>query len=121
MSSYDIDTAIANHVAWRQQFQTAIEGVDADKLGELDISDHAACQFGRWLMAPAQASLHDRPDFGDLFSAHERFHQVASEIIDCLHEAKVDEAQALLDSRFVEVSAILVELLAATRTQVGLR
>ena len=120
MSSFDVDTAIANHVAWRQQFQTAIEGVDADKLNDLAIADHAACEFGQWLMAPAQTLLHDRPDFSQLLLAHERFHQVASEIIDYLHDAEVDAAQELLDTRFVEVSDILVELLSGTRRQVGI-
>lgn len=74
MSVLDIDSAIRAHVAWRQQFQTAIEGVDADKLDTLAINDHTACQFGQWLAAPEQAHLAQTAGFAELAAAHQAFH-----------------------------------------------
>ena len=113
LSSSDIETAITVHAGWRARFETAIYGIDAEKLTELAIADHVQCPLGVWLragIAPSQASPET---IHELMEAHEAFHREATQIIAFLNEGHADEALQLLDTGFSAISNRVTELLRA--------
>lgn len=110
-NAMDIDAAIAAHKAWRTRFSSAIQGIDADKLKDLSVTDHTTCVLGTWLYSPKQQECLNLSVFRDILKTHQDFHQAANQIIGLLEEAKADEAQHALDSHFAKISTTLILLL----------
>ncbi len=65
-NAMDIDAAIAAHKAWRSRFCIAIEGIDADKLDDLSVTDHTSCVLGTWLYSPKQQECLNLSVFRDI-------------------------------------------------------
>lgn len=107
-NTMDIDAAIAAHKAWRTRFAGAIHGIDAEKLRDLSVTDHTSCVLGTWLYSPKQQECLNLSVFRDILKTHQDFHKAASQIIELLEEAKVDEAQRTLESRFSDISTTLI-------------
>jgi hypothetical protein len=117
MINLDIDAAIRAHRAWRTRFEQAIIGIDADKLDDPSITDCTKCVLGAWLNAEEQRKLDSLAAFRAVHDVHIEFHDIASRIVDQLHEAHVDEAHQILETAFVDVSDRLVDALEVLKRQ----
>jgi hypothetical protein len=113
LSPSEIEAAITAHAGWRARFETAIHGIDAEKLTELAIADHTQCALGVWLHAGIAPSSANPETIQALIGAHETFHREATKIIAFLNEGNADEALQLLDTGFSEISNRVTELLQA--------
>ncbi len=99
------------HIGWRERFQTAIEGIDADRLADLAVADSAGCLFGLWLAAPERTAQAQTVEFCQIKRVHDEFHRVSATIVELLHRGEVQAAQDVLDTLFSEVSGELIQML----------
>jgi hypothetical protein len=107
-TNFQIDKALQSHQAWKNTFQSAIDGLDAEKLLQLEI-DATGCEFGLWLKSVCALPIATTPAFTEVITTHAEFHRIASEIVSLLHRAEVDAAQHLLDTAFQSISLQLSE------------
>ena len=115
MIALSIDDSILAHLGWRERFQTAIEGIDADRLADLVVADADGCLFGQWLASPEHVVQAQSDELARIKSVHNEFHRVAADIVELLHRGEVDAAQHVLDTLFAEVSGKLTGLLRELR------
>lgn len=111
MLKLNVEAAIAAHKAWRASFQSAIDGIDAEKLFDMSITDYTKCVLGTWIYANQQESFEELEIFRAIKEVHVEFHQLAGRIFDCLEKGQADAAQLLLENQFVLVSDALILLL----------
>jgi hypothetical protein len=92
MTSIDIDAAIRSHNYWRRQFLNAFAG---GGYADMPLSEHRGCTLGKALL-DVGADHGGTPAWRDLLRAHDRFHQIAGEIIELAGNGLADEADLLL-------------------------
>ena len=92
MPSIDIDAAIHLHTRWRRQFLNAFaEGAYAD----MPLSEHRSCTLADSL-GKIDRVFSAQEEFACLVSAHQRFHELAREIVELSDNGLRDSADLLL-------------------------
>lgn len=92
MKRIDIDGAIRSHIQWRRQFLNAFAGGD---YADMPLSEHRGCTLAAAL-AKAQGAVVEHPAFACLIATHDRFHQLATEIVDLSNNGQGNAADLLL-------------------------
>jgi hypothetical protein len=92
MKRIDIDEAIRQHNKWRRQFLNAFAG---GNYADMPLSEHRCCTLGKSL-AEHQSSPQTPDNLCGLISVHNRFHDLANEIIDLSQNGLGDSADLLL-------------------------
>ena len=90
MQRIDIDRAIRLHTQWRRQFMNAFAGGD---YADMPLSEHRGCTLNQAFKS-AQGNI--ASEFVPLLSIHDRFHQLANEIIELSNNGLGDSADLLL-------------------------
>lgn len=92
MMRSDIDDAIRLHNKWRRQFVNAFAG---GNYADMPLSEHRSCTFFGKLSAaianPAGPAIDPK-----LLTLHQRFHNMANEIVDLSQNGLGDAADLLL-------------------------
>jgi len=91
MKRIDIDAAIRLHTKWRRQFLNAFAGGD---YADMPLSEHRSCTLAKALADAAQAG--NAAALGPLEVIHNRFHELANEIVDLSNNGLGDSADLLL-------------------------
>lgn len=91
MKRIDIDAAIRLHTKWRRQFLNAFAGGD---YADMPLSEHRSCTLAKALAEAALAG--DAVALRPLESIHNRFHELANEIVDLSNNGLGDAADLLL-------------------------
>jgi hypothetical protein len=86
MKRIDIDEAIRLHNTWRRQFLNAFAG---GNYADMPLSEHRGCMLDRLLANQAGVSA-------TLIEAHQRFHDLANEIVELSQNGLGDSADLLL-------------------------
>ena len=86
MKRVDIDEAIRLHNTWRRQFLNAFAG---GNYADMPLSEHRGCMLDRLLANQAGVST-------TLIEAHQRFHDLANEIVELSQNGLGDSADLLL-------------------------
>lgn len=116
----DIGQEIINHLEW-------IENI-ADLLGKEEvveeelqaITQHNHCALGHWLDSADAQEFKALPEFEQLVSCHEAFHQLAGRLITALHLG--NEAEAIeTQEQFVEMSQKVIGYLHMLQGHAGAR
>jgi len=110
MKRIDIDEAIRLHYLWRRQFLNAFAGGD---YADMPLSEHRGCTLGTAL-AVATGDDVAGPAFAQLRAVHDRFHDLANEIVELSQNGLGDAADLLLP-QLSEASYELVKGLDALR------
>ncbi len=113
-TALDIDAAIGAHTAWKRRFEFCIDGIIDERLNADTISDDTRCVLGCWLFGTG-LELADLPLYQELVTTHREFHQIASDITRRIDARDNAGAQALLSTRFTEISAQVISLLKQLR------
>lgn len=80
MTSYDFDLALARHTMWLSRLKLFTLGVGERDLTPEKAGDSGACELGAWLRGEG-ARYRDLPGFDALVEAHDRFHDLAAEVV----------------------------------------
>lgn len=110
MSSIDIDSAIAAHRVWSSRLRFYLDGITDDIVTVERIGDFTACVLGRWLYGSG-SDYDPFQQYHELLEIHQRFHEVAAEIVSLHHAGETDSADKLLTGDFAELSHRVIELL----------
>lgn len=86
MKRIDIDEAIRLHNTWRRQFLNAFAG---GNYADMPLSEHRGCMLDRLLGNQAGVSV-------ALTETHQRFHDLANEIVELSQNGLGDSADLLL-------------------------
>lgn len=92
MKRIDIDGAIRLHTLWRRQFLNAFAG---GAYAEMPLSEHRGCLLTGALVA-AEGEYTRHADWQALIGAHNRFHELANEIVNLSNNGLSDQADLLL-------------------------
>ena len=96
MKRIDIDEAIRQHNKWRRQFLNAFAG---GNYADMPLSEHRCCTLASSLvksLAEHQSSRQTPDNLSGLISVHNRFHDLANEIVDLSQNGLGDSADLLL-------------------------
>ncbi len=104
---FDVGKVKTAHLAWRTKLEAIINGYAAMRPEE--VADHHQCAFGKWFDTEGRRSLGSNPTFGEVGVHHERIHTLARQVAKLMHEAKADQAKALMR----EFEEVRVQLFAA--------
>jgi hypothetical protein len=118
MKRIDIDEAIRQHNKWRRQFLNAFAG---GSYADMPLSEHRCCTLGRKLTACAneQPNAHPLADsLRAVILVHDRFHDLANEIVDLSQNGLGDSADLLLPE-LNEGAHLLVAALDGLREQLA--
>lgn len=110
MSSIDIDSAIAAHRVWSSRLRFYLDGITDDIVTVERIGDFTACVLGRWLYGSG-ADYDLFKQYHELIETHQRFHEVAAEVVRLHHAGETDNADSLLTGDFEDLSHKVIELL----------
>lgn len=88
MSGIDFDGVIRDHNNWRRQFMNAFAG---GNYADMPLSGHRSCMLAGSLGAHAAF-----PALPQLIAAHDRFHDLANDIVELSNNALGDDADLLL-------------------------
>lgn len=92
-----IDAAVEAHTKWFTRLGMAIQqGTSEFKPDTVKLDNQ--CDFGKWLYSSFPHSPSNQQLFGQIKSAHARFHQQAAEILQLAISGKKDEALHLMDN-----------------------
>lgn len=92
MKRIDIDSAIRLHTQWRRQFLNAFAGGD---YADMPLSEHRGCTLAKALQ-DATGTDAGSADLRQLIAIHNRFHDLANEIVDLSNNGLGDSADLLL-------------------------
>lgn len=92
------------HKVFSQNLAYVIEGIQPDhSLDVATISNSGICQVGRWL-AVQRPEVGQLPSFPSLVAIHDRYHQVAGEMLQLFQAGQTEAAKALLAGEFTSSS-----------------
>lgn len=106
MTRIDIDGAIRLHNHWRRQFINAFAGGD---YADMPLSEHCGCTLAKALQE-AQGVSAVSLGFTRLCAIHERFHELARDIVDLSNNGLSDAADLLLPELNEASHQLVVEL-----------
>ena len=112
MKRIDIDEAIRLHNKWRRQFLNAFAG---GSYADMPLSEHRSCTLGA-TFAACQCTAGTPEVPASLHALHDRFHDLANEIVDLSQNGLGDSADLLLPE-LNEVEHQLVAALDELREQ----
>jgi hypothetical protein len=92
MQRIDIDAAIHLHTRWRRQFLNAFAG---GAYADMPLSEHRSCTLATALNA-ASGAYTQSIEYRELQVAHQRFHNLANEIVELSNNGLSDSADLLL-------------------------
>lgn len=92
------------HKVFSQNLAYVIEGIQPDNSLEVEvISNSGICQVGRWL-AVQRPEVVQLPSFPNLVTIHDRYHQVAGEMLRLFQAGQIDDAKGLMAGEFTSSS-----------------
>jgi hypothetical protein len=110
VSSIDIDAGIAAHKAWFGRLRSYLDGLTDGELSVGDVNDCKRCVLGQWLYGSGeQYNLFTH--YHELIKVHQRFHEVAGQIVELHQSGQTAKAEALLETEFKFLSEQVVVLL----------
>lgn len=92
MKRIDIDGAIRLHTLWRRQFLNAFAG---GAYADMPLSEHRGCTLDN-VLAAAEGDYTRQSEWRALLGAHDRFHELANEIVSLSNNGLSDQADLLL-------------------------
>lgn len=115
----EIQAALGAHGAWKLKLKTAVatraHGLDPAKVG----CDHS-CAFGTWLHgASIDATTKAQVPYQTVRRLHADFHRVAGTVAKLAAEGRDKEAEALLNSDYMQRSDKLARALTLWKRELG--
>jgi hypothetical protein len=110
-----ITIAIAAHGQWRVKFQNFMDGkLDLDAA---QVRKGNGCDFGQWLETDGKKAMPIEA-FAKVHALHDKFHEVASEVVRKKKSGDTQGAKEALSVRgdFSKISSELIHQLTALRT-----
>lgn len=106
-----INAAIGAHGAWKLRLRSAIRTRAADITLAMASCDNK-CAFGQWLYGTEiDAATRTSVPYGVIRRLHADFHRTAGSVLSLVERGKPAEAEAQMNSEFVERSDKLVRAL----------
>lgn len=96
MTSYDFDLALARHAMWLTRLKLYTLGVGEQDLTPAKAGDSSACELGAWLQGEG-ARYRAVPGFSALTEAHDRFHDLAAEVVRLHRQGDETEVRMVLE------------------------
>jgi methyl-accepting chemotaxis protein len=120
MSSFDIDSAIGAHRAWKWRLEHVIIGIVDDHLDADTLCDETKCLLGTWLYGRGMQYA-EWEHYQALVESHKLFHQQACSVIEFYRAGKTEDASTLLEGEFARLSGQIVATLTELRTYLNSR
>ncbi|MDP1872309.1 MAG: CZB domain-containing protein [Gallionella sp.] len=113
----NIVAAAEAHVVWKNRLGSHVHGVSHEPLGAALLGQDGVCQLGGLINGAAFAIFRDMEEFWQLNEAHQKFHQLASVVIEKLKGGDVSGAEALFENEYSLACRDVIQSLSAINRQ----
>lgn len=96
----NIVAAAQAHVVWKNRLGNHVRGLNLEPLGAALLGQDGVCQLGLLINGAAFAAFREMDEFWKLSAAHQKFHQLASVVIEKLNEGDHKAAEALFENEY---------------------
>lgn len=96
----NIVAAAEAHVVWKNRLGSLVHGVSHEPLGAALLGQDGICQLGALINGAAFEAFRDMEAFWQLSEAHQKFHQLASVVIEKLQDGDVGGAESLFENEY---------------------
>ena len=93
-SPFDIGSVKGTHLKWRSRFEALLHGNPS--LEPEEVTNHHACDFGKWYDGPDGQKLKDISLFKDVGRHHEKVHAIAQELVDVVNKGENEQVELLM-------------------------
>lgn len=113
----DFNSAIAAHSAWKNKLRRYVSHPD-HSLNAATVSQSSGCDLGKW-MANEGRAYSTNSTFNELKKEHEKFHQLAGDLIRRADSGQHVDGEVELSSHspYMQSTTHVVQLLAKLRDQ----
>jgi hypothetical protein len=113
----NIVAAAEAHVVWKNRLGSHVHGVSREPLGMALLGQDGVCQLGGLINGAAFAIFRDMDEFWQLSEAHQKFHQLASVVIEKLKGGDVSGAESLFENEYSLACRDVIQSLSAINRQ----
>lgn len=114
--SFDFDTAISAHLAWKARLRSFLDGQST--LTREQAVSHHNCVLGKWYYTDGMANFGKIDSMRAIAAPHEELHGIIRRVIEAKEGGRKDEAEQLF-AKVEPLSRRIVELLQETKRQIG--
>jgi len=107
----DRNAAIAAHQAWKARLKAVLDGTSTETLDPAVVGQDDRCTLGLWMHGPGKQCCAHLPSFPELQDRHAGFHRMAGQILTEAAAGRRQQAQALLDHEFTQLSREVIAIL----------
>jgi methyl-accepting chemotaxis protein len=116
-NDFSFSDAVEAHGKWKMRLVNYIKGSSDEKLEVANVSRDDKCPLGGWLYGPAK-SYSRLSEYDELIKHHAAFHRGVGEIVQCVHDHRMDEAMSKLGGDFFRQSTATVNAIRALEAKV---
>lgn len=104
-----LENAVQAHTRWKTRLRAALDGA-GEKLDPAVVGRDNACDLGKWIHGEGGEQYSDMKAFGELKTAHAKFHRCAAEIVRKNEAGDKKAAEKLLgpDGEFAAASSVTI-------------
>jgi hypothetical protein len=107
MNFYDV---LNVHLAWKLRLRECVLDNNAEHLDPGQVGRDDSCELGRWISSQ-YAAKKDSPEFMKVRELHADFHRCAAEIVQAVNQGSTHDANNMLQTEYLHLSAMLVKSL----------
>ncbi|MFW5797262.1 MAG: bacteriohemerythrin [Spirochaetota bacterium] len=98
---------MVKHIRWLTTVRSIMDG--RAKRSDIEVSDHTACELGRWMQREGKPFIEDEETYKRLDDAHRRVHSLAEQILEGTAAAGSESSEAAAGSESSEAAAQAAE------------
>ncbi|WP_082053861.1 chemotaxis protein CheW [Methyloterricola oryzae] len=104
-----LENAVQAHTRWKTRLRAALDGA-GEKLDPAVVGRDNACDLGKWIHGEGGDQYSDMSAFGELKTAHAKFHRCAAEVVRRNEVGDKKAAEKLLgpDGEFAAASSVTI-------------
>jgi hypothetical protein len=116
MITIEIETAIAAHQMWSKRLRHIVDGISPSRVTPAFVGSYTTCLLGEWLYGEGE-KYGSTLEYTELIKIHQRFHEVAAEIVTLHLAGNNTAARQLLEGNFETLSNEVVYFLHRLRDE----
>ena len=100
LAGLNLQQALEAHQAWRAKLQKVLDGETNEKFDAEYVSADNQCALGKWIYNEAKTLYNKLPEYEFIRKAHAEFHVCAGEVLTQYQAGNLEEADAILKTKF---------------------
>ena len=112
LNDMDLELEISNHLDWIDTVASLINEETLDESDYKELTDHDHCALGQWMNSEDSSELWDLEEFKALSQSHEKFHNLAGDMVAFIQQGKAEQALST-EEQFIQASQEVVQHLQA--------